>query len=168
MSFASNVGANAPVMVRSQSGDWATPQDFFDKLNLEFGFTLDVCASSENAKCKDYFSIKENGLTKEWSGVCWMNPPYGKEIPNWMEKAYEESKKGATVVCLVPARTDTKWWHNYAEKGEKRFVKGRLKFLNTTGKTLRNETESVRDGRHAPNTGAPFPSAVIIFNGRDT
>ena len=159
----SNVGKKAPVRVQSTSQDWATPQDFFDDLDREFGFTLDVCASENNAKCERFFSIKDDGLSQTWSGVCWMNPPYGKEIPKWMEKAYTESLKGTTVVCLVPARTDTRWWHNYAEKGEKRFVKGRLKFLDCGGSTLRNETPSVRDGRHAPNTGAPFPSAVIIF-----
>lgn len=158
-----NVGPNAPVRVQSKSADWETPQDFFDALDAEFGFTLDVCASAENAKCKRYFSKEDDGLSRPWDGVCWMNPPYGKEIPKWMEKAYMESLRGATVVCLVPARTDTRWWHSYAEKGEKRFVKGRLKFLDFSGSTLRNETASVRDGRHAPNTGAPFPSAVIVF-----
>jgi phage N-6-adenine-methyltransferase len=158
-----NVGKSAPVRVRSMATDWATPQDFFDKLNDEFAFTLDVCASPENAKCDRYFTEDDDGLMQKWDGVCWMNPPYGKEIPKWMEKAYKASQEGATVVCLVPARTDTRWWHAYAEKGEKRFVKGRLKFLDCSGSTLRNETASVRDGRHAPNTGAPFPSAVIVF-----
>jgi phage N-6-adenine-methyltransferase len=167
-SCSANVGKNAPVRVQSTSSDWETPQGFFDKLNEEFWFTLDVCASQENAKCTRYFTKDDDGLNQEWSGVCWMNPPYGKEIPKWMEKAYKSSLYGATVVCLVPARTDTRWWHSFAEKGEKRFVKGRLKFLDCSGQTLRNETDSVKDGRHAPNTGAPFPSAVIVFRPNDT
>lgn len=158
-----NVGPDAPVRVRSTAQDWATPQEFFDKLHEEFGFTLDVCASAENTKCERYFTIDDDGLSQPWDGVCWMNPPYGRDIAKWMKKAYEESLKGTTVVCLVPSRTDTRWWHDYAEKGEKRFVKGRLKFLDMSGKTLRHETASVRDGRHAPNTGAPFASAVVIF-----
>lgn len=126
---------------------WATPQDFFDKLSDEFSFTLDVCATEDNAKCAKYFTEETDGLMQEWIGNCWMNPPYGREIGAWMKKAYEESLKGSTIVCLVPARTDTAWWHDYAMKGEIRLVKGRLKF---------------GDGRG----NAPFPSAVVIF-GKD-
>lgn len=123
---------------------WATPQDFFDKLNTEFGFTLDVCANKDNAKCADYFTAEQDGLAQDWRGVCWMNPPYGRGIGAWMRKAHEASKAGATVVCLVPARTDTAWWWDYAIKGEIRFIRGRLKF----------------GGQKA---NAPFPSAVVIF-----
>jgi len=123
---------------------WETPQDFFDKLDEEFNFTLDVCATDENAKCDEYFTKEDDGLTQVWQGVCWMNPPYGREIIHWMHKAYTESQHGNTVVCLVPARTDTNWWHTYAMKGEIRFIKGRLKF-----------------GGH--RNSAPFPSAVVIF-----
>jgi phage N-6-adenine-methyltransferase len=125
---------------------WATPQDTFDALHAEFGFTLDVCATAENAKCADYFTVEQDGLAQEWRGVSWMNPPYGRAIGAWMRKAYESAKGGATVVCLVPARTDTAWWWDYAMKGEVRFIRGRLKF-----------------GGQA--NSAPFPSAIVIFNG---
>lgn len=123
---------------------WATPQDFFDKLNKEFNFELDVCANDENHKCDKYFTEETNGLDQEWAGVCWVNPPYGRVIGDWVKKAYESSLNGATVVCLVPARTDTKWWHEYCMKGEIRLVKGRLKFGDS-------------------KNSAPFPSAVVVF-----
>jgi len=125
----------------------ATPQDFFDKLNEEFGFELDVCAIPENAKCAKFFTPEQDGLKQEWSGVCWMNPPYGREISAWMRKANESAKNGATVVCLVPARTDTNWWHQYAIQHEVRFVRGRLKFGDA-------------------KNSAPFPSAVVVINPR--
>jgi phage N-6-adenine-methyltransferase len=128
----------------SEKMDWATPQELFDRLNQEFYFTLDVCALPENAKCKRYFSPKEDGLQQKWTGVCWMNPPYGREIEQWMQKALQESERGATVVCLVPARTDTEWWHKYALHGEIRFIRGRVKFQGA-------------------NATAPFPSAIVIF-----
>lgn len=129
----------------SASEDWATPQDFFDYLNLQFGFTLDVCASAENAKCNRFFTEADDGLAQDWGdAVCWMNPPYGRTIGRWMKKAHESSLKGATVVCLVPARTDTAWWHDYAIRGEVRFLRGRLKFGNS-------------------KANAPFPSAVVVF-----
>lgn len=123
---------------------WATPQDFFDKINQEFNFELDVCANAENAKCDKYFDEYMDGLKQLWKGTCWMNPPYGRVIGEWVKKAYESSLQGATVVCLLPARTDTRWWHDYCMKGEIRFVKGRLKFGNS-------------------KNSAPFPSAVVIF-----
>jgi phage N-6-adenine-methyltransferase len=123
---------------------WATPQDFFDKLNAFWKFDLDVCALPENAKCKKYFTPQDDGLKQHWDGVCWMNPPYGREIGKWMAKAYTASAYGATVVCLVPARTDTKWWHDYAMKGQIEFIKGRLKFGNS-------------------KNSAPFPSAIVVF-----
>jgi len=129
----------------SKTDLWSTPQDTFDALNKEFGFTLDVCATKENAKCYNFYTVEDDGLAQKWDGVCWMNPPYGREIKKWMEKAYLESLDGAVVVCLVPSRTDTVWWHEYAMKGEIRFIKGRLKFGNA-------------------KNSAPFPSAVIIFN----
>ena len=94
----------------SRRNNWETPRDLFDKLNEEFNFELDVCATSENAKCKKYYSPEEDGLKEEWKGLCWMNPPYGREIGKWIKKAYESALAGATVVCLVPARTDTAWW----------------------------------------------------------
>lgn len=132
----------------SKSDNWATPQDLFDSLNSEFQFTVDVCASSDNTKCPIFFSKEIDGLSQTWTGVCWMNPPYGREISKWMQKAYESSKTGATVVCLVPSRTDTKWWHSFAIHGEIRFLKGRLKF-----------------GGHS--NSAPFPSAIVIFKSND-
>jgi phage N-6-adenine-methyltransferase len=123
---------------------WATPQSFFDKLNEEFNFELDVCANDDNAKCDRYFTQETDGLKQDWKGICWMNPPYGRSIGDWVKKAYESSLKGSTVVCLLPSRTDTKWWHEYCMKGEIRLVKGRLKFGDSTN-------------------SAPFPSAVVIF-----
>ena len=102
------------IALSSESNDWATPQDFFDRLNEEFYFTLDPCATHENAKCIKYYTKEENGLLQDWSGeVVFMNPPYGREISSWIEKAYNEYKKGTVVVCLIPARTDTKYWHKY-------------------------------------------------------
>lgn len=121
---------------------WATPQEFFNELNKEFNFKTDVCATAENAKCLAYYSPEQDGLLLDWVGSCWMNPPYGREIGLWMKKACES--QGATIVCLVPARTDTAWWHDYAMKGEVRFIRGRLKF-----------------GGH--KNAAPFPSAIVIF-----
>jgi phage N-6-adenine-methyltransferase len=123
---------------------WATPQDFYDDLHAEFGFSLDVCATPDNAKCPRYFTAEHDGLAQQWHGVCWMNPPYGRVIGNWMRKAYESAKEGALVVCLVPSRTDTRWWHDYAMKGEVRYVKGRLKFGDS-------------------KNSAPFPCAVVVF-----
>jgi len=129
----------------SKTDLWETPQDTFDALAAEFGpFDLDVCATSENAKCARYYTRDDDGLTQPWDGVCWMNPPYGREIKAWMRKAYEASQNGATVVCLVPARTDTAWWHDYAMKGQIRFLRGRLKFGGAA-------------------KCAPFPSAVVVF-----
>lgn len=136
---------NTEVMFSSATDNWETPQLFFNELNEEFGFQLDVCADNDNAKCPEFFDVEANGLEQTWlRKVCWMNPPYGRTIGQWMKKAYDSAQDGATVVCLVPARTDTKWWHDYAIKGEVRFIKGRLKF-----------------GGH--KNSAPFPSAVVIF-----
>lgn len=128
--------------------DWETPQDLYNKLNEEFNFDLDPCANSENAKCPVYFSENENGLKKKWFGNVFMNPPYGRKMGEWIEKAYLESLKGVTVVCLLPSRTDTIWWHDFIMRAsEIRFIKGRLKF----GKN--------------PNSRATFPSVVVIFKG---
>ena len=133
-------------LMSSESIEWATPDDFFTEMNTQYGaFTIDVCATPENTKCPVYYTKSTNGLTQPWSGVCWMNPPYGREIKSWMKKAYNESLRGVRVVCLVPARTDTVWWHDYAIKGQITFIKGRLKF---------------KGAKH----NAPFPSAVVVFN----
>lgn len=127
----------------SETNLWATPMSFFQKYDALYGFELDVCASVENAKCKRFFTKEDDGLKQEWTGVCWMNPPYGREIGLWMKKAWESE---VTVVCLVPARTDTKWWHDYAMKGEIEFIRGRLKFGNA-------------------KNSAPFPSAMVVYRG---
>ena len=137
---------NTNVMFSSKTDDWETPQDLFDKLNQEFEFNLDVCATRENRKCRNFYDKELDGLKQDWHGVCWMNPPYGREIGKWVQKAYEESLTGSTVVCLLPSRTDTKWWHDYCMRGEVRFIKGRLKFGNS-------------------KNSAPFPSAIVIFRG---
>lgn len=130
----------------SATDDWPTPQDFFDQVAKEFGpFDLDPCASAENAKAPKFYTQADDGLAQDWSGKVWMNPPYGRTIGQWMKKAYEASQHGALVVCLVPSRTDTAWWHDYAAKGEVRFIRGRLKFGNA-------------------KANAPFPSALVIFH----
>ena len=132
----------------SLSGEWSTPQGVFNELNREFCFWLDVCATHENAKCAEYYTEEEDGMSKYWRGSCWMNPPYGRGIGKWLRKAYESSLEGATVVCLIPSRTDTRWWHDYVMKADEiRFIKGRLKF-----------------SRH--KNSAPFPSAIVVFRGR--
>lgn len=129
----------------SNSNEWATPQKLFDELNSEFNFNLDVCATSENTKCMDYFTKEDDGLNKEWHGTCFMNPPYSTEISKWVKKAYEEALKGNLVVGLLPARTDTRWYWNYVvNKAEIRFIKGRLKFNDQKG-------------------SAPFPSMIVIW-----
>ena len=117
----------------SRGSDWATPPELYDELDKEFHFTLDVCASDWNAENKTYYDSVTDGLKQKWSGVCWMNPPYGKVLNDWMKKAYEESKNGATVVCLVPSATDTAWWHNYAMRGEIKFLRGRPRFQTKEG-----------------------------------
>jgi len=124
---------------------WATPQAFFDAFNNIYNFTLDVCALPTNAKCDQYFTPDDDGLSQPWRGVCWMNPPYGRSIGLWVKKAYDESLKGAKVVCLLPARTDTKWFHEYCIRGEVHFIKGRLKFGDA-------------------KNSAPFPSMIVIFS----
>lgn len=136
----------------SKSNEWATPQNLFDELNEEFNFTLDPCATDENAKCSKYFTIEGDGLSKDWSNnVVFMNPPYGREIKKWIKKAYEESLNGATVVCLIPARTDTTYWHDFIfdKANDIRFLRGRLKFGNS-------------------KNSAPFPSAIVVYQGVTT
>ena len=133
---------NREAMFSSKTDLWETPQDFFDKLNEEFNFQTDVCALPENAKCKHFYTPEQDGLVQEWNGSCWCNPPYGRQIGKWVRKA-SESK--ATTVMLIPARTDTAWFHDYIYgKAEVRFVRGRLKF------------------GEAKNS-APFPSMVVVF-----
>jgi phage N-6-adenine-methyltransferase len=133
-------------MFSSASDEWETPQEFFDALDAVFHFMLDVCATHVNAKCGRYYTKEDDGLLQAWSGVCWMNPPYGWEISSWVKKAYESSLyAGTVVVCLLPARTDTAWWHDYviphAENVD--FIRGYLRF----------------SGRGP----APLPSALVVF-----
>lgn len=130
----------------SETDLWSTPKDFFDKIQAEFDLNLDVCASDDNHKIKDYFTTKDDGLSKSWSGYrCWMNPPYGREIGKWIKKASEGGAE--IVVALLPARTDTRYFHDYIyqkENVEIRFLKGRLKFGDS-------------------KNSAPFPSMLVIF-----
>jgi phage N-6-adenine-methyltransferase len=130
----------------SKTDEWATPIDFFNEVKALHGpFDLDVCATAENAKAPIFFTKAIDGLSVDWCGRVWMNPPYGREIGKWMRKAYESSQTTAIiVVCLVPARTDTTWWHEYAQRGSVRFIRGRLKFGGC-------------------KNSAPFPSALVIF-----
>lgn len=135
------------LMFSSNDETWATPQDFFDKLNDEFHFTLDPCCSKQTAKCEKYYTIVENGLIQDWSGeTVFCNPPYGREIYDWVKKCSLEAKKdNTTVVMLIPARTDTRYFHEFIyNKSEIRFIKGRLKFGNA-------------------KNSAPFPSMVVVF-----
>jgi phage N-6-adenine-methyltransferase len=144
---------NNAVMFSKASDEWSTPQDFWDELNVEFMFEIDVAASADNYKVDDYFTMEDDALKMDWGGlVCWLNPPYSK-CREFIAKSVAEAKKGATVVCLVPSRTDTRWWHEHVWDREKhqpragveiRFIKGRLKFGGATA-------------------GAPFPSVVIVF-----
>lgn len=131
------------------SNEWTTPDLLYRTLAVEFGFTLDVAASDENHKCERYFTATQDGLAQSWTGSVWCNPPYGRVIAQWVAKAYAESLAGATVVMLIPSRTDTGWWHDYVIGGdaEVRFLKGRINFSDRDGK----------QGR------APFPSVVVIF-----
>ena len=128
--------------------DWETPDSIFCPLNDEFAFTLDVCATSNNAKCIQFFTKEDNGLRQSWHGVCWMNPPFGEQ-GKWVKKAYQESLRGVTVVCLLPARTNTNWWHDYCMKGEIRFIRGRPRFKGA-------------------KYGLPQPLAIVIFKGKPT
>ena len=138
------------LLFSSKTDLWSTPQSLFDELDLEFGFTMDVCALPENAKCPQFYSPLDDGLRQPWRGVCWMNPPYGKTISRWVAKAYEAAKGDAMVVALLPARTDTRWWQDYVTRArEVRFLRGRLRFSKS---------------KHA----APFPSAVVIFSSGQT
>ena len=125
----------------------STPKEFFEKLSSIFNFTLDVCALPENAKCKDYYTPDDDGLSNPWRGGVWCNPPYGREISTWVKKGYEESRKDYNnfVLMLLPARTDTKWWWDWVQgKAQLFIVKGRIRF---------NEGSA----------GAPFPSVLALY-----
>ena len=132
----------------SKKMDWATTWELFRAWDLSHGpFDYDVCATPQNAKCRKYFTPEMNGLLQSWYGICWMNPPYGREIGRWIAKAVGEVQVGNAerVVCLVPARTDTAWWHELVMRcGEIHFLRGRVRF---------------EGAEHA----APFPSAIVVF-----
>jgi|14BtaG_2_1085337.scaffolds.fasta_scaffold106734_2 site-specific DNA-methyltransferase (adenine-specific) len=136
-------------MFSNKSNEWSTPNEFYEKLDSIFNFTLDPCATDENHKCDKFYTMEDDGLVQDWGGEkVFVNPPYS-ENTKWLEKCYNESQKPNTiVVVLIPSRTDTKYWHNYAMKASHiYFVKGRLKFGNQ-------------------RNSAPFPSAVLIFRQR--
>lgn len=135
------------VMLSSKSNEWATPQDLFNNLNKEFIFTLDPCATKENAKCSKFYTIENDGLSKSWHGqTVFMNPPYGRQIGKWIKKAFEEWDAYTTIVCLIPSRTDTAYWHDYIQDLAKVvFIRGRLNFGGS-------------------KNNAPFASSIVIFS----
>jgi phage N-6-adenine-methyltransferase len=136
----------------SKRMDWETPPSLFKSLDQEFHFTLDAAASEETAKCPRYYTLKDDGLAQDWGGeTVFCNPPYGRQLAKWVEKASVESRKpGTTVVLLIPARTDTRWFHGFIHRqAEVRFLKGRIHFLV--------------DG--IQGNAAPFPSMVVVMGG---
>lgn len=135
----------------SNSAEWETPQDLFDALNAEFHFTLDPCSTDENAKCSKHYTKEHDGLKQDWTGeTVFCNPPYGRELPKWIRKCYQHFIGGGTAVLLIPARTDTKVFHEYIyHKAEVRFLKGRLHFSGA-------------------KWNAPFPSMIVIYRGVKT
>ena len=142
---------NKKLMFSSKTDMWSTPQEFYDKLNDEFNFTLDPCATEDNAKCDNFFTVDDDGLKQDWSGnIVFCNPPYGRAIKDWVKKSYEESlKNNTTVVMLIPSRTDTIYFHEFIYgKAEIRFIKGRLKFGDA-------------------KNSAPFPSIVVIYRNNE-
>lgn len=146
---------NTQVMFSSQEEKWQTPQHIFDELNQEFNFTLDPCAQHDSAKCKKYYTPVEDGLKQSWSGeTVFVNPPYGRELKKWVKKCHDEAIHGdATVVMLIPSRTDTTYFHDYIYNvAEIRFLRGRIKFINPYTKK--------------PGDAAPFGSMVVIFKKR--
>ena len=137
---------NTDLMFSSKTEEWETPQDFFDNLNAEFHFTLDVCSTHENAKCAKHYTKEQDGLSQDWTGeTVGCNPPYGREMPKWIARCKQHGDAGGVAVMLIPARTDTKAFHEYIYgKAQIRFIKGRLKFGGS-------------------KNSAPFPSMVVIF-----
>lgn len=139
-------------LMSNNSNEWATPQYLFDKLNSEFHFTLDPCSTAKNHKCNKYYTKEDNGLLQNWNNeTVFVNPPYGKDIKQWVKKCYEEHRDhNITIVMLIPARTDTTYFHEYIYKKchEIRFLKGRVKFVSENG-NIQNS--------------APFPSMVVIY-----
>lgn len=149
MSFTGSGGA----AYSSARSDWETPPDIFNHCNSIWNFNLDAASSDENALCEQHYTIKDNGLELAWGGSqgrVWCNPPYGREVGRWVEKAYKESQRGAIVVMLLPARTDTKWFHDYVMKADEvALLRGRLKFRI----------------HGVEQQSAPFPSMLVRFGG---
>jgi phage N-6-adenine-methyltransferase len=134
------------VLYSRSSDEWETPKDLFEKLNEQYHFILDLAATDQNHKCERYFTKEIDGLKQEWAGICWCNPPYSN-ISAWVKKAYNEAQKGSIIIMLIPARTDTRWFHNYIYMMygvEIEFIKGRLKFSGS-------------------KWNAPFPSMIVTF-----
>lgn len=131
----------------SATAEWSTPQPLFNALNATYRFDLDVCATPENAKCERFYTKEDDAFTKPWTGRVWMNPPYGREIGRWVQRAHlaAAQKEAEIVCCLLPARTDTRWWWDSCIKGRIYFLRGRLKFGNA-------------------KNSAPFPSAIVVFH----
>lgn len=131
----------------SNSCEWETPQEVFDRLNRQYHFTLDPCATKENAKCEKYYTREQDGLKQDWAGeTVFCNPPYGKEMPKWIEKCARHAEEGGVAVMLIPARTDTRAFHDYIyHRAEIQFLRGRLRYGNS-------------------KWNAPFPSMVVVFN----
>ena len=154
--YSASTGFYSSSMAMSSMDDtWSTPINFFDKVSKEFTFTLDAAALQSSALCTNWYGPnhpeenRRDAFSQDWhqdagEGAIWLNPPYGKTIKEWMKKADEESKKGATVVCLVPSRTDTAWFHDHCIHHEVRYIRGRLKFGNA-------------------KNAAPFPSALVVM-----
>lgn len=143
--------AGRSVHFRSDSCEWSTPRDFFARVNERFVFTLDVCATPENAKCRRFYTRADDGLSQPWTGRVWCNPPYGREIGKWVARAELAARTGEAevVVCLVPARPGSGWFQDIAMKGEVEFIRGRLRF-------------------GGQDCAAPFDSALVVFrNARD-
>lgn len=179
------------LMFSSKYDAWATPQAFFDKLNAEFNFDIDVCAADDTAKCESYWTKEDDALSKDWFGwgiehldahpVCFMNPPYSRSIGKFVKKAYDESKKGSTVVALLPARTCTKWFHKYIWNKDKNQPKQDVEVRFTEGRLIFGTDEywqwvweqKYLPGKDKPNSlykkygkknSAPFPSMLVVFN----
>lgn len=145
------MNSNLAVFYKSGRRDWATPRGIFRELDYRFHFDLDACATAETAKCESYFTEEDDALKQDWSRFrsIFVNPPYGDQINSWLMKAYLTSEQGSTVVCLVPSRTDTSWWHDICMKGKIEFIRGRIRFDGGKGR-------------------APFPSAIVIFKGKQS
>ena len=139
-----------PKALTSGNDIWGTPQDFFDMLNAEFGFTLDPCATHENAKCENYYTAEDDGLHQSWEGAVFVNPPFSQlSHKPWAHKCWESAQKGATVVLLIPVRSDTRYWHNWVMRAsELRFVRGRVRFVREDGQS---------------GGTPPFPCVVAVF-----